>query len=230
MRRASSLSLCLLFPSISLFAQPPAVAVQKGAVRTIDWSGLPTAFHQRIDGIAEFISPYAMVMSGPNMVLYDLKRGTSSKPMALRDSIANWPATWKQVSDIVEYDDSTNLIFSDGGYLWFDLPSTSVSEVTPFEGFPVEWKGTVDAAVRWDGDHIWFIKGTMYIDWQLSDDTMSEEDDLRLWPDWPEPWVSVDGACQIDGILYLFRGSEQLAYDIQAQRFLPGFPRAIASR
>ncbi|MBK9759175.1 MAG: hypothetical protein IPO90_04165 [Flavobacteriales bacterium] len=188
---------------------------------TIDWSGLPPKFLLRIDGVALYDGQNAMVVSGGDLLFYDLINGKTSSPtMALRDSLWNWPPTWNSISDLVEYDDTTNLIFNGGSYLWFDLGSTTVAAPVVFEGLPAGWGGKVDAALRWDLSQIWFIQGTEYVQWDLIQDTMTDPAKMSDWSGWPVGWDRVDAAFGSDGYAYFFRGGKHLVYDQLNQQFL----------
>ena len=223
-----------------LLAQPPVPGTSPASVdaatpdpgaTVIDWSQLPARFLQGIDGIALYDDANAMVVSGGDLVFYDMESGkTSTSTMSLHDSLENWPGSWTSISDMVEFDDTTNLIFNGSSYLWFDIGSSMVAAPVVLEGLPATWNGKVDAVLRWGEDNIWFFNGTEYVEWVVSQDLMTDTATMTDWRGWPEGWERVDAAFVLDGLVYFFRGGEQLVYDQIEQQFLPDYPRAIASR
>lgn len=198
-----------------------------------DWRGLPAPFNKKVDGAVNIGDELVMFYNGNNCILYDLMDPLHPyAPFAMKDSIAGWSAAWdKGISDAVEFNDTTVLIFNGDEYVWQDIATYEVSDPMIFTGLPGEWDGAFDAVVRWSANQILFIKGNMYVEWDLLDDSMSVPQSFTAWPGWPADWTSVDAATNPGyDVVYFFRHGDYLAYDQSAGGFISGFPKPIGGQ
>ena len=198
-----------------------------------NWEGLPLPFAHKVDGAVNIGDELVMFYSGTSCILYDLSDPLHPyAPFAMKDSIAGWSTFWTEgISDAVEFNDTTVLIFYGDEYVWQDIATYEVSVRKIFQGLTEDWNGAVDAIVRWSANQIIFMHGTMYVEWDLVDDTMSEPASILLWPGWPADWTSVDAATNPGyDVVYFFRQGNYMAYDQSLGEFIAGFPKPIGGK
>ncbi len=198
-----------------------------------DWNGLPIPFSRMVDGAVSLGNEHVMFFSGARCMIYDMKdHAHPYAPFAMMDSLQGWPKAWVgPISDAVELNDTINLIFRDSAYLIMDVRTYQVSGPFAFSGLPTDWNGKLNAVVRWSANQMLFFHGDEYVEWNLGDDTMSDNAKFASWPGWPKGWTSIDAAANPGyGMTYFFRGDQYMAYDLSLNGFVPGYPKRIGTK
>ncbi len=232
-----SLLLWFLSDPTTVIAQNPVAAANAGdefrSTPLLEtWNGLPLPFRSRVDGAFDLGDGMVAFTHGGRCIIYDaLSPQTPYAPFTMRDSIVGWPPTWTSgISDAVEFNDTTVLLLDRGSYLWLDTREMIVAGPLEILGLPKEWRGRVDAAVRWSPKQIMLFHDDQYVEWDLPLDMMSPPRSFQSWPGWPPTWRNLDAALNMGhGICYFFRGAEYMAYDQTVGAFIEGYPKLIGA-
>lgn len=201
------------------------------------WSGLPAAkpgsgTAASINDMVELTPGLMLAFTGPDAFIYDLYELQATASIPLVDSIPGWPSAWADgISACTEWDSVSCILFHDSSVVWMSLDPLGVpGKPELFGGLPANWKGKVDAAVRWDENSIYLINGAEFLIWDISEDSVGEAIPLSSMVGWPKTWSTVDAVVNLGGLIHFIRGSEILVFDQAAGGFLKGHPLKFASK
>jgi hypothetical protein len=134
------------------------------------------------------------------------------------------------------WDDETAYFFRGEDYWRWDVGPDEISEGYPmpiaegWPGWPEHWVD-VEAAVMWPTGHVYFFREDEYLLFDTHQETVLPGYPKRIHDNWrgfPHHWTGVDAALVWpNGRAYFFREGEYIAYDIDADAVLPGYPRRI---
>ncbi|MBO0914313.1 hemopexin repeat-containing protein [Streptomyces laculatispora] len=125
----------------------------------------------------------------------------------------------------------TAFFFRGGTYVRYDVnPSTGNDTVDPgsyprdigagWDAMPVSFRDNIDAAVTWPDAFVYFFKGSTYVRWDATDDTVDASnyprDIAEGWTAFPASFCTgIDAAINWgDGYAYFFKGPKYIKYNI----------------
>ena len=162
----------------------------------------------------------------------------SGYPRPIAADWPGWPEHWVDVESAVCWPNGRVYFFREGEYLAFDLEADSVLEGYPqyihgnWSGFPAHWTG-VDAAVVWPNGRAYFFRGGEYLAFDVEQDEVMPGYPQPIhgnWRGFPAHWPGVDSAVVFpNGRAYFFRNNEVLAFDIEADCVVAGYPQPIST-
>jgi hypothetical protein len=144
--------------------------------------------------------------------------------------------TAKTIDAVVEWDNGKAYFFKGSQYSRYDMKADRVDPGYPkpinsetWPGLP--WANGIDTAVNWGNGKAYFFKGGQYIRYDIRTDRVDpgypKPINSQTWPGLP--WTDgIDAAVNwYNGKAYLFKGTQYVRIDIQADRVDPGYPKEI---
>jgi type 1 glutamine amidotransferase len=142
----------------------------------------------------------------------------------------------KTIDAVVAWDNGKAYFFKGSQYSRYDMKADRVDPGYPkpinsetWPGLP--WTDGIDAAVNWGNGKAYFFKGGHYIRYDIRTDRVDpgypKPINSETWPGLP--WTDgIDAAVNWgNGKAYLFKGTQYVRIDIQADRVEQGYPKEI---
>lgn len=193
-----------------------------------------------IDGAILWDDETAYFFRGPLFYRFDIGPDVvpAGYPRAIAGEWARWPSDWVDVDAGVVWPNGKIYFFRRQEYLAFDLAADSVAPGYPaptkpnWKGWPEHWT-RVDGALVWPNGRAYFFCSNEYLAFDIASDTVLPGYPQPIasgWRGWPSDWTNIDSAILWpNGRAYFFRGDEYLAFDIEKDTVLPGYPATIES-
>ena len=128
----------------------------------------------------------------------------------------------KNVDAALDWDDDNSLLFNGATYRMFKHSTGEfVTADTRWPNLPKAWNNTLDGAVKWDNDIIFFFYKKEYMVYSTAADSILDHNDITTWNGWPQQWTDgIDDAFNIgDGFIYFIRHGEIMPYSLKDKTF-----------
>ncbi|TKB70867.1 MAG: hypothetical protein E8D52_01885 [Nitrospira sp.] len=123
-------------------------------------------------------------------------------------------------------------LFHGDTYLYLDLAAKEVEDHqrTIQAVFNIPFP-TVDAALRWDDETVFFFKGMDCVKYDLIKKSVAPGYPKKILFEWKGIWpTDISDAVLVDDKVYFFRSTQFIVFDVNSTRAETGYPRPIAER
>lgn len=120
-------------------------------------------------------------------------------------------------------------VFQGNTYLFHDLLAKNADTLPKSiqAGFSIPYS-TIDAALRWDDQTVFFFKGMDYVKYDMTKKAVVPGYPKKIFLDWKGIWPSdLSDAMMIHDKVFFFRRAQYISYDIQLGKADNDYPRPI---
>jgi hypothetical protein len=123
-------------------------------------------------------------------------------------------------------------LFHGDTYRHFDFAAREVDD--PEKAIQASFNipfSTVDAALGWDTETVFFFKGMDCVKYDLIRKSVAPGYPKKILFEWKGIWpTDIRDAVRVDDKVYFFRGTQFIVFDVGSGRAETGYPRPLAER